>query len=183
MKDDPKKQTKNIGTNFENLFEAISEAIEEITDRIEDGKSGTGAQQDGVFGSKNSPLRAQTGFRVRMGGLNATSDITRTPRPVNPNRARQQTAPPLPKTKEVTLLSVDVFENDGDWMLTADMPGIGTDDLTLSQDDAGMLTIQTTGRRHYQASVPLPEGVAVADLGVSLHNGILEIKTQKDSDT
>ncbi len=49
MKDDPKKQTKNIGTNFENLFEAISDAIEEITDRIEDGKSGTGAQQDGIM--------------------------------------------------------------------------------------------------------------------------------------
>lgn len=173
MNDDPKKRferaAEEINLNLGGLFGSLGDALNEMVSRLEDGKSGS-VQRDHVFETPKGPVRAQTGIRVRMGGLDAGA-APKPARPINPDRKTPaQTAP--------RDLAYDLLDDDDGWLLTADLPGVTLKEVVLDASPEG-LTITTTGKRSYRAEVALTGGFALADIKINLRNGILELKIPK----
>jgi HSP20 family protein len=91
------------------------------------------------------------------------------------------------------VLKVDEFEENGELVIRAEMPGVDPDkDVTVTVDN-GMLHLSATHREEkeveergyfrrelrsgtYMRTLPLPEGVTDADIKPTFTNGILEIR-------
>lgn len=169
------------------LFEALGEAVAEVTRRLEDGQTGEIHRSYDVETGKG-PVRAEAGIRVRFADASAGAE-ERGVRPVNrpgpPAKTSERASPgdePASDThtpKPVRTIEYTVFEDAAGWRLTADLPGVGAPDLVLSDAD-GNLIIETTGARHYRATVALPESVCAADLEVRVNNGILVLRYAPD---
>ena len=163
-----RKTVEEIDLNLGNLFGTLGQALNEAVNRLDQ----TGASQsEQSFESSKGPVRAQAGFRVRMGGLDTGAKPK--PQPVNPDRARP--ASPQPSVRE---LAYDLFEDDDAWILTAEMPGAALQDMTLAIED-GSLLFRADGERPYQAVIPLPVSCTVPQIKTALHNGILTLQFPK----
>ncbi len=167
MSDDPKKKFRkateaidlNLGGLLGNLGEVLGEAVQRLTEAGEASIDKLNETQ-----SDKGPIRTHTGLRVRVGGL-----ATKTgPKPVNPTRA--QPAEPPPRALECVLIE------DGDaWILTAEMPGVASEEVALATE-AAVLTITTTGTRRYRGQATLPAACEVTAISSSLVNGILTLR-------
>ncbi|MFW5654766.1 MAG: hypothetical protein ACOCYW_03845, partial [Roseicyclus sp.] len=89
-----------------------------------------------------------------------------------------QPAPGAPRPIEATILT-----HDGTWTLLADLPGVDRDSVEMSDTGrGGQLVLAAEGRnRRYAGRFDLPEGLGAEDLGISLVNGILELRAKVPS--
>ena len=163
------KAAKDIEDGLGGLFGALGEALSEMAAKLEEGTSGV-VERDHVFDSTNGPVRVHAGVRLRAGGMESGKADLRTPRPVNPNRARpQEPAPDI-----IRPISYDLFQDADIWVLTAELPGISRKDLVLDQRQTDLL-IRTTGQRRFEADVALSDPFDLASIKVALRNGILTL--------
>ena len=185
MTEDAKKKLnearEQIDIRLGGLFSELGSALTEMLDRI-DTEGSAEVRREHEFETPRGPIRAQTGIRIRTLGGAQTERRGRDPAaPVNPDRAPQQKRAKAPgdlKTPPRTI-SAEIFEDDASWVLTADLPGIVETDLTLSEE-GGDLVIEANGRgRRYRDHVTLPDGVSIADIVVTLQNGILELRASR----
>lgn len=162
---------KDIDDGLTSLFGALGDAIGEMVARLEDGNTGA-VTRDHVFDTSKGPIRAHAGIRLRMGGTD--QDIANdTPTPVNAGRAKQASSAPVSKP-----MAYDLLEDEDEWVLTADVPGVAEGDLKIAQD-ATALVINTTGTRKYAARIDLETQFAMAGITTILRNGILTVRIQK----
>ena len=87
--------------------------------------------------------------------------------------------------------ALETFERDGKFVVQADLPGLGADDVTVEVDD-GLLTISgerreereldddgvhRTERRYgrFTRAIVLPEGARAEEVQAAFRNGVLEI--------
>ena len=95
--------------------------------------------------------------------------------------------------RPAVLPRVDLFENDEELLLVADLPGVGKDGLDVQFHD-GTLSIEgrrnsahdeaTLLRREYQTAdfvrhFLVPEGIDVSQIAAELRNGILTLHLPK----
>lgn len=73
---------------------------------------------------------------------------------------------------------VDVFDEGGEVVVTAELPGAREDDITIEQRD-GILAIASRGERPYAKEVLLPSAVDGDSLQKKYNNGVLEIRARK----
>lgn len=90
--------------------------------------------------------------------------------------------------------AIDVFSQDGDVVIRAELPGVKQEDVDVTLQD-GMLLIsgehrveqeeQSGGyyvreRRHgaFRRSVALPEGITESDIHARFEDGVLEVKVE-----
>ncbi len=74
---------------------------------------------------------------------------------------------------------VDVFEEDDQVLVLAELPGIGKDDVRVDLKD-DVLTIEAErGDKKYRKEVLLPCPVSKERMQVACNNGVLEIKCPK----
>lgn len=164
---------KDIDINIGKLIGNLGEAVNEIINRLDDGKSGE-VTREHVFDTANGPIRAQAGVRLRMGGLGGDTQAgPRRPRPVNPDRTARSAPSVAPRA-----LDYDLIEDEDCWILTADLPGVSTDELILSQDGA-VLSVATRGSRRYAADIKVASPFQLDDTAATLRNGILELRLPK----
>jgi HSP20 family protein len=94
---------------------------------------------------------------------------------------------------------VNVYDLDGEFLLTAELPGVRTEDLELSvangqlilkggREDAGNLPperFRRSERRHgrWERSIPMPERVQEEQLSAEFVNGVLKIHLPKAPST
>lgn len=158
------------------LFGALNEALGEMMSRLDDGTSGT-VERDHTFQTPKGPVRAQAGVRLRMGGMDVgnAAQTTPEPKPVNRNRPKAPTAPPPP---QVRTAHCDVFEDNTDWIVTADLPGVAKKEVQISANGT-VLAIKTNGSRHYAAQVDLGAPFDDHAVQITLRNGILTLKIPK----
>jgi HSP20 family protein len=90
---------------------------------------------------------------------------------------------------------MDLVEGDGEFVLRADLPGVGEDDVKIELED-NVLTI--SGQRHssreehkggyrrverasgsFSRSLTLPEGVEAESVKAHYENGVLEVRIPK----
>lgn len=170
MTDDRKKRfdkaAQDNNLNLGGLFGSLGEALTDMVARLEDGKAGA-FQREHVIETAKGPIHAQTGIRVRVGGLDRAPGKT-APQPINPDRAG-------PVTQQVVKdLVYDLFEDEQGWILTADLPGVARKDIALTADGA-TLTITTAGSRRYHADIRFETEFDLDAIRIGLRNGILDL--------
>ncbi len=73
---------------------------------------------------------------------------------------------------------VDIFEEDDEIRVVAELPGVATADIICTLDGAS-LHIATRGAVQYRKTIDLPGPVDFASLRQSCHNGILEVRLRR----
>ena len=73
---------------------------------------------------------------------------------------------------------VDVFEEEQEIVMVAEMPGVSEDEIQIELTD-DVMTIKTTGDRKYEKEVLLPAAIDKETMARSFKNGILELRAKK----
>jgi HSP20 family protein len=149
---------KGLGSFLDLLSEMVEKA-EEIQTRTGEFKvEGLGKQARGVYG-----------FSVRTG-------IGGMPRVERFGNIRTTDQGPI--VAEVREPMVDVFDEEAEIVVVAELPGVGEEEIHVEiQDD--ILSLETTGQRKYAKEVLLSGPVDSVTLQQSYKNGILEIRLKK----
>jgi HSP20 family protein len=87
--------------------------------------------------------------------------------------------PQGPKVEEEREPLTDVFDEDQEIRIYAEMPGVNEADITLDLKEDILDISAQTGNRKYHKEVLLPAKVQADTLASSYNNGILEIKVKK----
>lgn len=168
---------EELAAGFGGLMNALGAAISEISERLDAGASGEVRRSFEVDTGKG-PVRAEAGVRVRFAdaaGRGEGAAARAYPRPINtPAPGADAAGAEAARSRRVRPLDFEILKDAETWRLTADIPGVEADEITLDVVD-GRLVIETTGHRRYAGAADLPEGVARDDIGLSLRNGILEL--------
>jgi len=73
---------------------------------------------------------------------------------------------------------VDVFDEGGEIVITAELPGVLESEIVTSAK-GDVVTIETNGERRYAKEILLPEAVSAKSLRKSYNNGVLEMRVKK----
>lgn len=144
---------------FVEMLGALVEKAEQVQERQGEFKvKGLGEQARGVYGfSVRSGLGGVPQVR-RFGNLNPTAKG--------------------PVVEEVREPLVDVFDEADEVVVTAEIPGVGENEISLSLE-GNQLALSTTGRHRYAKEIVLPGTIDPASLERSHRNGILQVKLRK----
>ncbi|MFH1141631.1 MAG: Hsp20/alpha crystallin family protein [Chloroflexota bacterium] len=84
---------------------------------------------------------------------------------------------PAPSAAEVVEPPVDVFTEEQQVVIVADVPGVGLEDLELRVEDSVFsLAAKPLARRNYRKQVTLTAEVDPASLSATCRNGVLEVR-------
>lgn len=134
-------------------------------------KSGTLAGLD-----PEGKLRGVYGFSIRT-GLGKESGLT--VEPFGNVRADDRTGQPV--VHEVREPMVDVFEEESDILVIAEMPGVGAEDVHLELDGDILRITAEKGAKKYRKEVLLPDDCGAGVPSHTCRNGVLEIRVQRKS--
>ncbi|MFQ6776890.1 Hsp20/alpha crystallin family protein [Cereibacter sphaeroides] len=164
-KPDPGRTTADIELRFGSLLSALGSALSDMTGRLESGQSRE-IRRDHTIDVGMGPIRTETRIRVRYASDFGNAEPE--PGPVPEETAEKPPAPARPILAGIATVGRT-------WQLQADLPGISEEDLALGLD-AGDLLISAEGSgRRYEGRFPLPPGVGLADIRISLKSGILDL--------
>jgi len=90
---------------------------------------------------------------------------------------KSQTAVTKEETRAATP-PVDVYENDAEFLLVADLPGVpqGGAEVTLDHD---RLVLQATGVRRFRREIVVPPSVEADKVSAAMKAGVLTVKLPK----
>ncbi len=163
----------DIDLKLGNLLGELGSALSEMIDRLDQGTTGE-IRRDREFTTERGPVRAQAGIRIRLAGTEVPLKRNAAAPAATPDAAapppRAATAPaPRP-------IQAEVVDDGRVWRLTAELPGAAREDLDLAVEEGHLLITARTRTRSFADRVALPASTGIADLRVSLQNGILEIE-------
>ncbi len=167
-KSGPKNTANTLDLRLDGLLGELGRAVSEMVERLESGAGEVTREQS--FDTGRGPVKAQAGIRIRMGGVEVQSDTAPSAR--RPTQPAAETPPSAPKPRDLT---GTILEEDGIWSLSADLPGVSEEDLTLNAEDGQLIVTATARGRQYVGRFPFPEGLRTSDLTVSLRHGILDL--------
>jgi len=172
MPEKKKRETKEevtLDLGFGGLFKGLGDFIDLLGDMIETGEeevTRTGEFRVKGLGDKG---RGVYGFSVRTG----VGGVPRVERFGN-IRATEEG----PVVAEVREPLVDVFDEEQEIVIAAELPGVAEEEVHIEiQDD--ILSLETTGERKYAKEILLPESVDATTLQKAYKNGILELRLRK----
>lgn len=149
---------KGLGNFMDLLSEMVEKGEEQVTRTGEFKVKGLGEKGRGVYG-----------FSVRTG-------IGGIPRVEHFGNIRSTDEGPV--VAEVREPLVDVFDEEQEIIIVAELPGVAEEEIRIEiQDD--ILSLETTGERKYAKEILLPRLVSVTTLQKSYKNGILELRLKK----
>jgi HSP20 family protein len=151
---------KGLG-NFLDLLSEMVESTEEVEETTRTGEfkvKGLGEKGRGVYG---------VSVRVGVGGV-----------PHVEHFGNIRTTQEGPEVVEVREPLVDVFDEEQEIVVAAELPGVVEEEIRVDiQDD--VLSLETTGERKYAKEILLPALVDAATLQKTYKNGILELRLKK----
>lgn len=159
----------NLGVG--GLFKGISEVIDLVSKMSEEGQTvlervGEIKGLEGLKGAKGV-----FGFSVRLGGLGERVKVE----PFGNVRGGAEG----PVVEEVREPLVDVFEEESEIKVVAELPGIREDQLRIDVKEDILSLMAEDGGRKYSKDVLLPCAVDPAAMKSSCTNGVLEITLPK----
>jgi HSP20 family protein len=83
-----------------------------------------------------------------------------------------------PEVSDVREPLVDVFDEDGEVLVIAEMPGVAEDDISVKVTGE-TLKLTTKGEFHYSKEVELPAKVKTRSIRKTYRNGLLEMRFTK----
>ncbi len=155
---------------IDNLFSWLGSVVEQIGEAVE--KSGEGEiHKQGEFKVKGlgEKGRGVYGVSVKMGlggkpAVQSFGNIQRTAKG--------------PEVTEVREPLIDVFDEDGEVLVVAELPGASEQEIDVTVKD-GVLTLEAKGEHRYAKDVELPAPVKPKPLRKVYRNGLLEVRFAK----
>lgn len=174
MTEKKKRETKeevkvSFDLGFGGLFKGLGDFIDLLGDMIETGEEEV--TRSGEFRVKGLGDKAKGvyGFSVRT-GIGGIPQVERFG-----NIRSTEKGPVVAEVREPL---VDVFDEEQEIVIVAELPGVGEEEVHIEiQDD--ILSLETTGQRKYAKEILLPEPVDVETLQKAYKNGILELRLAK----
>lgn len=155
---------------LDSLFTGLGNLIEQLNAAAESAEAGE-TSRSGTFRIKGLGDQAQGVFGVSIRtGIGGAPRVERF--------GNIHTAGPEPVVSEVREPLVDLFDEQGEIVLVAELPGVAEAEIvvTISGD---LLALETSGERRFAREVLLPHPVAPESLRQTYRNGILELRLQK----
>jgi HSP20 family molecular chaperone IbpA len=159
-----------IGARLGEILGAVENSLKNATDSAKQSGAGESGEntRDFTIETDKGPMKATMGWRFKVGGLaggDGASDAA--------DRAevkREETAKPAREPL------VDVFVEDDHVLVTAELPGVSSKDVSLTREGTS-LVIETTGASRFRAVIDLPATVPQDEAPTkALRNGILELR-------
>lgn len=154
---------------FGGLFKSLGDFIDLLGEMVETGEEEETRSGEFRIKGLGDKARGVYGFSVRTG-------IGGIPR-VQPF-GNIRTTEAGPEVAEVREPLVDLFDEEREIVVVAELPGVAEGEVHVElQDD--ILSLETTGERKYAKEILLPEPVDTTTLQKAYKNGILEVRLQK----
>ncbi|MBI4758051.1 MAG: Hsp20/alpha crystallin family protein [Chloroflexi bacterium] len=173
MPERKKRETKgeaSFDLGFGGLFKGLGDLVDLLSEMVETAEESE-VSRTGEFKIKGlgDKARGVYGFTVRTG----IGGIPRVERFGNIRTTEEG-----PVVAEVREPLVDVFDEEQEIVVVAELPGVGEEEIHIEiQDD--ILSLETTGERKYAKEILLTEAVDATTLRKTYRNGILELRLKK----
>jgi HSP20 family protein len=173
-KNKSKPTDEGLGGGIVGFLGGLAELVEKLGELADKGKelSGQGELSDLGPGKQ---LKGVYGFNVKV-GLGQDRDKV-TVEPFGNIKRDTQTGETV--VQEVREPMVDLFDEGDHLLIVAEMPGIGTKDVTLHVEDDVLTITAARGDRKYRKEVLLPRPFPRDKMEFSCNNGMLEIRCVK----
>ena len=160
-----------IDLGFGDLFKGIGNFVDLISKMAEEGRGEVSETREFAGKGKLKDLKGVYGFSVKFGVGGA---------PTVQSFGNVKGTEKGPTVEEVREPIVDVFDEEKQIRVIAEMPGVEQEGIKVDLKD-DILTINAeSGDRKYSKEVLLPAKVVPDALSYSHKNGILEIKLSKE---
>lgn len=192
----PESSPPSFDFGISNLIKGLSELVDVVSETVTD-EEGKNVGQSGEVRLKGLDDKVKGLYHFSMrSGLGNSDQRSNVPRPSNiPGRttipASKKAPQPQPQssgnTKPVPKAEmreplVDVFNEDEEIVIVAEIPGVQMADIRIDvQDD--ILRIETSGAHQYATELLLDAPVDTTALQQTYRNGILEVRLRKIPNT
>ena len=154
---------------FGGLFKGLGDFIDLLGEMIETGEEEVARTGEFRVKGLGDKARGVYGFSVRT-GIGGIPQVERF--------GNIRTTEEGPVVAEVREPLVDLFDEEQEIVVVAELPGVAEEEVHIEvQDD--ILSLETTGERKYAKEILLPEPVDAATLQKAYKNGILELRLKK----
>ena len=159
-----------VELDFGGLFRGLGEFVDMVGKLADAGEKQISRQ--GEFGIKGLDDRAKGvyGFSIRSGIASSKPRVE----PFGNVRAGKEGL----EVADIREPLVDIFDEAGEVVVTAELPGVSDRDISVSFE-ADRMTIETRGERHYVKALDLPAAVDPDSLARTYNNGVLELRIAK----
>ncbi|MDO9349225.1 MAG: archaeal heat shock protein Hsp20 [Anaerolineales bacterium] len=172
MPEKKKRETKgeaSFDLGFGGLFKGLGDFVDLLSEMVEKGEEQVTRTGEFKVKGLGDKARGVYGFSVHTG----IGGIPRVERFGN-IRATEEG----PEVAEVREPLVDVFDEEREMLVVAELPGVGEEEIRVEiQDD--VLSLETTGEHKYAKEILLSAPVDAANMQKSYKNGILELRLKK----
>ncbi|MGA9351842.1 MAG: archaeal heat shock protein Hsp20 [Anaerolineae bacterium] len=176
MTEKKKRETKkeeearvSFDLGFGGLFKGLGDFIDLLGEMIETGEEEVTRTGDFRIKGLGDKARGVYGFSVRT-GIGGIPQVERF--------GNIRTTEEGPVVAEVREPLVDLFDEEQEIVVVAELPGVAEEEVHIGiQDD--ILSLETTGERKYAKEILLPEPVDATTLQKAYKNGILELRLKK----
>ena len=156
----------SAGESGSGFVKGLSDLIEKLGELAETGRE---MRREGMLGSQDDKLKGVYGFRMKVGLGGDAVDIEPFGNVKLDKKSRHAVV------HEVREPLFDVIEEKDRILVIAEMPGITTDDISVSVD-GDVMNVEASHRdRKYRKEILLPKPVVRSRIKVVCNNGIVEI--------
>jgi HSP20 family protein len=161
-----RKSTHDTGDSGTGFVKGLSDLIEKLGELAETGRE---MRREGVL-SQDDKLKGVYGFRMKVGLGGDAVDIEPFGNVKIDKKSRHAVV------HEVREPLFDVIEEKDRILVIAEMPGITTDDISVSVE-GDVMNVEAAHRdRKYRKEILLPQPVVRSRITVVCNNGIVEIR-------
>ena len=161
-----RRAVRNAGESGSGFVKGLSDLIEKLGELAETGRE---MRREGTLGSRDDQLKGVYGFRMKVGSGGDAVDIEPFGNVKLDKKSRHAVV------HEVREPLFDVIEEKDRILVIAEMPGITTDDVSVSVD-GDVMNVEASHRdRKYRKEILLPKPVVRSRIKVVCNNGIVEI--------
>lgn len=165
-----KRRVKHGTGNGGGFLSGLADLIEKLGDLAEKGGE---LKRTGEIGLEPSgQVRGVYGVTIRT-GLGGERESVKV-EPFGNVRADEKTGKPV--VHEVREPMVDIFEEDHEILIVAELPGVGANDVHLDLNDDILVIAATSGEKKYRKEVLLPDSAVGREMTSKCRNGVLEVR-------
>jgi len=160
----------NIDLGFGNLFKGIGNFIDLISNMTEKGEEFIERTKEFRGKGPLKDIKGVYGFSVKM-GLGG--------KPTVEHFGNVKATPKGPVVEESREPLVDIFEEEDEIQILAEMPGVEEQDVKLEVDGDILILSAEGAKRKYHKELLLPSEVEPEALSRTHRNGIFEVRFKK----
>ena len=169
----------------------LGSLMNEVKNAFEQGQAATQGKAENTrefsIDTPAGPLKGMASFRMGSladragaGGASPSRDasqheVKRKPAATSATRPAAKPAAEMADAREPM---VDLFDEQREILIVAELPGVKPDEVTVTLEDSAVI-ISTSGARRFRAVRALPCTVDEASLSRAMRNGILEVRLTK----